>query len=291
MPMIKVFLRAGLGNQIFMIFATVAYALEHNIPYKIISFLNKTTCGKPTYWDTILQGFKNNVDTNISQPIARSNVHQEPDFSYTTIPAEYATKPSNTVLYGFFQSPKYFEKHYEKIIEIMQLRKQIADVKEENKNYFKKKTICLHFRLGDYIYLQQNHCITKPDYYIHALTTLSNELKSKGENIEDYDILYFAQQGDEDKINTFLKVITNITGFRLNMIKVDDSIPDWKQMLMMSSCNHFIIANSTFSWFGAYFSNTPGKIVMRPSVWFGPNLINTHNIKDLFPNNWQVIYT
>ena len=55
-------------------------------------------------------------------------------------------------------------------------------------------------------------------------------------------------------------------------MKVDDNIPDWKQMLIMANCDANIIANSTFSWWGAYFNKNPKKIVCYPNVWFGQSI-------------------
>lgn len=55
----------------------------------------------------------------------------------------------------------------------------------------------------------------------------------------------------------------------------------------MSLCNHNIIANSTFSWWGAYFNINPEKIVCYPNVWFGSECNNS--TQDLFPKNWVKI--
>ena len=55
----------------------------------------------------------------------------------------------------------------------------------------------------------------------------------------------------------------------------------------MSCCNHNIIANSSFSWWGAYLNDNKKKIVCYPSIWFG-ELIN-HDTRDLFPENWNKI--
>ena len=55
-------------------------------------------------------------------------------------------------------------------------------------------------------------------------------------------------------------------------------------MLLMSNCNHNLIANSTFSWWGAYFNSNTERKVCYPSVWFGPECRNS--TRDLFPENW-----
>ena len=77
--------------------------------------------------------------------------------------------------------------------------------------------------------------------------------------------------------------------FSIEPINICDcDIDDWKQMVLMSLCDHNIIANSTFSWWGAYFNTNPKKIVTYPSKWFGEKL-NHLNICDLFPIEWTQI--
>ena len=60
-------------------------------------------------------------------------------------------------------------------------------------------------------------------------------------------------------------------------------------MRLMSNCDHNIIANSSFSWWGAYFNQNKGKIVCYPSIWFGPVLKDKHFIRDLCPEEWVKI--
>jgi hypothetical protein len=69
--------------------------------------------------------------------------------------------------------------------------------------------------------------------------------------------------------------------------QADNNLDDWEQMILMSLCQHNIIANSTFSWWGAYFNNNPNKIVCYPETWFGKKA--RHNIKDLFLSDWKMI--
>ena len=98
--------------------------------------------------------------------------------------------------------------------------------------------------------------------------------------------MYFCEKDDNvevlDKINE-LRIVFPECSF----IKAPDNADDWKQLLMMSCCKHHIIANSTFSWWGAYFNSNEDKIVCYPDPWFGPNL--KHNVDDLFPDTWTRI--
>ena len=68
--------------------------------------------------------------------------------------------------------------------------------------------------------------------------------------------------------------------------EVSDNIQDWEQLLLMSICRHNIIANSSFSWWGAYFNSSfDDKIVCYPKKWFG-RALSQHNLKDLCPKKW-----
>ena len=76
-------------------------------------------------------------------------------------------------------------------------------------------------------------------------------------------------------------------------IKVDDSISDWKQLLLMSGCNYNIIANSSYSWWAAYMNTNEEKIVCYPDIWFGPKILcnrsHDEHMKDMFPYDWICI--
>ena len=71
----------------------------------------------------------------------------------------------------------------------------------------------------------------------------------------------------------------------MEILICDYNIEDYEQMLLMSLCQHNIIANSSFSWWGGYFNNNLEKNVCYPSVWNG----STNETQDLFPENWNKI--
>ena len=77
--------------------------------------------------------------------------------------------------------------------------------------------------------------------------------------------------------------------FKLRDILWTFQLTDWEELLLMSCCQHNIIANSSFSWWGAYLSNNPIQITCYPSKWFGPLLTNKNDTSDLFPPTWSCI--
>ena len=135
----------------------------------------------------------------------------------------------------------------------------------------------MHFRMGDYKGKPEYHPILPFEYYNNAL---SHILSTQGEN---YTILVFCEK--EDELN--VKQIVSRLNAKMRVEYVDFDIPDWKQMLMMSYCDINIIANSTFSWWGAYLNDSSEKIVLYPTVWFGYKIVS--EVLDLFPKNWRKI--
>ena len=151
----------------------------------------------------------------------------------------------------------------------------------KNKEDF-NNVISLHFRLGDYKNLQHCHPLATYEYYKNSL----NFIKNKDSTNTQYKVLFFCENDDIDdvtnKINNLEKEFPHYT-----FVRGDNSLEDWEQLLLMSCCHHNIIANSSFSWWGAYFNSRADKIVCFPSVWFGPSCEN--DTKDLCPPEWNII--
>jgi hypothetical protein len=278
-------INSGLGNQLFMIFALISYCIDNLTNYVI--YYDETKMR--TYWDTILDSFKDYI-RNEKDMDKSLTVYEEPHFHYKTIPEI----SGDFLIKGYCQSDKYFKHNFQTIKSIMKLEEKQQNVKDEyGVKYFTKRTIALHFRIGDYVGLQGFHCIKQPKYYINSITKMIEQLKDKDDNISKYDILYFCQHTDNHIVNQYLAIFREtFKDVTLNFVKIDDNISDWKQLLIMSQCDHFIIANSTFSWFGAYLSdnyhNKHNAIVCYPHVWFGPYYAS-HNTSDLCPTDWIAV--
>jgi hypothetical protein len=271
----------GLGNQIFQIFATISYAIKSKNQFK---FLNLSTLGsgsetiRNTFWNSFFNRLKPFLINSIPQPI---HVIREKGFSFKQLPINEMIG-MNCIICGYFQSYKYFHENYEMICRIIGLEKMKAElIKKLNLEHeYLNKCVSMHFRLGDYKKLQDYHPLATYEYYKNAL----NFIKKK--SIEPYNILYFCEDADIDDV--ILKINSLENEFpEYKFIRGDNRLADWEQMLFMSCCHHNIIANSSFSWWGAYFNSSSDKIVCYPSVWFGE--IAKKNTNDLCPPEWNKI--
>lgn len=276
--MITCNLMGGLGNQIFQIFATISYAIKSRNNFKFLA-LEKlgegSTTVRYTFWETFFSNLKPFLIKDL--PIVLSI--KENGFPFTELPIE-KMKDKNVIINGYFQSYKYFEPNYSIICRLIGLDKMKSDLlnklkldKEDLKNY-----ISIHFRLGDYKKNKEFHPITTYEYYERSL----NYIKKCNPNI-NFNISYFCEEEDiEDVLFKIGRLKEKFPNYNFN--RDNNILEDWEQMLLMSCLHHNIIANSSFSWWGAYFNSNPTKIVCFPSVWFGEKAnINT---KDLCPTNW-----
>ena len=280
--MIYIELMGGLGNQLFQIFCGLAYSFENKIPFKInnnkpdkVSPLDNIS-KRPTYWDNFLINLsKFTYNNNINLPVYREKTF----FKYDKIPVI----AQDFKLFGYYQSYKYFETQYKNIIKLIGLEERKTQIFEKNKALFigNKKPISLHFRIGDYVKNETLHPILNINYYIKSISFF----KDKINNIERNNyILIFGEFKDKEKIEQNIQKI-NVEFPNLEILICDYNIIDYEQMLLMSLCQHNIIANSSFSWWAAYFNNNSEKIVCYPNVWNG----STKDTQDLFPINWNKI--
>jgi hypothetical protein len=282
--MITVKLQGGLGNQLFQIFTTIAHAFDCNeqfffiysetLPYGIL---------RPTYWNNFLQHLK--IYTVTPPPFGKMvTTFNEPAFHYTGPPPHPTNKDHILMLDGYFQTPKYFAKHLAKINEMIQLVPQLENQKITSPIWI-SEACSLHFRLGDYTDKQDYHTVLPIGYYINSI----NQLLLRDPTIKH--ILVFNEAVDRETVDSvYLEPLKGVYK-HLVFHRINYAISDWQQILMMALCRHNIIANSTFSWWGAFFGqnrngNGNNKIVFYPNhQWFGPRLSH-HQLHDMFPSEW-----
>jgi hypothetical protein len=174
----------------------------------------------------------------------------------------------NVDLLGYFQSEKYF-KHIEKDIrsDFSFSQDLVNDCSEFiNTVSSNREVISIHVRRGDYLNLQSFHPTPPVEYYSESLKKFPN-----------LPVLIFSDDV-EWCLNQHL--------FDDDRFLVSQQNPADFDLCLMSMCSHHIIANSSFSWWGAWLSNS--KNVIAPKTWFGPSLLH-FNIKDLYVNTWELI--
>lgn len=275
--MIYVYLQGGLGNQLFQIFTTIAYSLKHKIPFKLPSKKNDLTSPygsiykRPLYFENFLSKLKPFLCSNFEHKV----LYRERDHSYTKIPVY----KDNILLYGYFQSYKYFDEYKNSILKFIDIKTSKTIIKK-NQNW--NNTISIHFRIGDYIHKTSAHPILSMEYYIKSLRHIIEKT-----NKDDWRVIYFFEKKDIEQVSSNIAILKEKFP-SLIFQKPFENLQDWEEMLSMSCCTHNIIANSTFSWWGAYLNENNDKIVCYPSVWFGQMLSN-HCTKDLFLNDWKKI--
>jgi len=280
--MITCNLMGGLGNQIFQIFATISFAMKSRNAFK---FLDVKQLGggsstvRYTFWDTFFANLKPFLMKDLPSNI---KVIRENGFPYNNIPMTDLIL-SDVMIYGYFQSYKYFEENYSTICRLIGLGKMKDTLLSnlELSNEYLSNCVSMHFRIGDYKNLQHFHPLTTALYYERAVQHITDKYPNN-----DFTILYFCEDNDIDDVLEIITLLMNKFP-KHTFIRGKNILEDWEQMLLMSCCHHNIIANSSFSWWSAYFNFHTDKIVCYPSVWFA----ETANIdtRDLCPSNWTKI--
>jgi len=279
-------LRGGLGNQLFQIYTTIAQAYDINSSFFFpnVYELKGSVTNRYTYWDS----FFSNLKPFLLDPLLvdKNNivVLKEKAFTYNTIqfpvslPLHILDKKI-FMLQGYYQSPKYFDMYFQTINKLLKIDE--IKVKLTNK-YFQlineDSLVSMHFRLGDYKKLPEHYVILSIDYYRAALNRIliANKLTK---------VLYFCEEPDLEEVEAIIAILKTEFSM-LTFVRADPDLEDWEQLILMSLCRHNIIANSTFSWWGAYLNIYKQKMVVCPSAWFGIKLEQSHLLKDLYPDKW-----
>ena len=308
----------GLGNQLFQIFALLAYALKYKTPFYFSAEPIHHGQRKRTYWETpLLQSLRPFVKKSNQTP-PPAQILTEQGFHYQALPYY---EQAHVKLFGYFQSYKYFEDQQANICKLIRLKETQAHIKTKTQ-YDYTKTLAVHFRVGDYVQLPNHHPLMTLEYYTQALRKFiqaqaqAEQTQAQAQQHQPWPILYFCEQNDQPYVETqFIQKLQAQPEFqgKFTFQCIDHQLADWEQMIVMSLCPHQIIANSTFSWWGAYLGGHPPRPpcsrsddytsasaqahrgawgvspqVYYPSTWFGPAM-GYKNMTDLFPPHWQQI--
>jgi hypothetical protein len=284
--MVIVQLIGGLGNQLFQYALARRIAHMHNVPLKLDLY------GFESYklHKYSLQHFNIREDfaspdeiarfKNKSGVLARLATKFKPYYECSVVHERFFHFDSNMLkvsknvyLEGYWQSEKYF-KDIEDIIRREFIVKHKIDAENEQiaKHISSVRAISLHIRRGDYVSntaTNQIHGTCSLEYYHQAIDII----------IKKVDKPYFFVFSD----NSEWAKKNIIIDYPITFVDHNNADKNYEDMRLMSLCKHHIIANSSFSWWGAWLCTNPDKIIIAPRKWFNNQDINT---TDLIPEKW-----
>lgn len=254
-------LTGGLGNQMFQ----YAYGRSRELR------------GKKIVFDTsFFHGHKAARDTAREFQLDKFNLETQAEFSARRHPGRDFWRRAGRRLKiagdGYWQNEKYFADFGDALRREFTLR---ASWSAAARAMVEKITGCeavsVHLRRGDYVTDPQTrayHGVCAPDYYDQAIKIMKKRLSAP---------TFFIFSDDPEYVRK------NFSGPEFILVSAP-GISDPEDLLLMSSCRHHIIANSSFSWWGAWLNPQPGKIVVAPEKWF-----NNKNAEIILPVSWLKI--
>lgn len=207
----------------------------------------------------------------------RESVYREPHFHFD--PAFFSLAGEEILLDGYFQSPRYFEGVEELLRERFQPKASLTDTAA----YWAAKigaspcSISLHVRRGDYLHAAASavHVALDRSYYDRAVALIQDLVGPEAE--------FFLFSDDTDFVAEAFADLPHAHVVR------SDPLAPWEDMFLMARCRHNIIANSSYSWWGAWLNTNEGKRVIAPARWFTPDKLAACNVLDLYPDDWILL--
>jgi hypothetical protein len=200
-------------------------------------------------------------------------MYKEPSFSFDE---KVLNLKSPAFVRGFFQSYKYFIGYENLIRNLFIFPATLAEInKSVLTNIKQTQSISVHIRRGDYVNdatTNQYHGVCNLNYYLKGISLLTG-------NSDSFTLFFFSDDCD------WVKEQFKDLPFSKQFIDHNTGENSWNDMLLMSSCQHNIIANSSFSWWAAWLNSNPDKKVVAPKKWFveSEEKIDTSN---LTPPEW-----
>ncbi len=291
--MIIVKLMGGLGNQMFQYAAGRRLAEKHSTTLKLdLAEFEKNKLRRYSLycfhiWEHIatkneISSIKDNSHNILNQLKQKINKRLDLKYyrkgnyiieKYFNFDASILTCPNNILLKGYWQSEKYFAD----ISDILQREFVVKYQQDPQSQRFAEliqstESVSLHVRRTDYVQnalTNQIHGTCDQDYYDHSVGYISDRVSNP-------HFFVFSDEPQWAKDNLKL-------GFPTTIVDCNDASRNYEDLRLMSMCQHNIIANSSFSWWGGWLNSNPEKLVIAPQKWFNDE---TRNTQDIIPEQW-----
>jgi SAM-dependent methyltransferase len=240
----------NLGNQLFEIASTIGLAAKHGHDYQFPEWAYQKFFIGPIPTGQLP-----------GTPVLNEQLYHNHDWPIK--------RGENYDLKGWLQSEKYWENVEPQIRKLFTFQEELAaGVRNRFAAAFKKPTIAISIRRGDYV--------DNPNYELLPVTYYIQALLHHFPNWQDYNIIFFSDDLPYCRIH--FECLQNAW--------FTDGLNAIEQLCLMSMCNHFIIANSTFSWWGAYLGEKEETKIIRPAYLFAGPLLAKNDAKDFYPDRW-----
>jgi hypothetical protein len=194
----------------------------------------------------------------------------EPVFNYVE-DWPYIGENENVDIKGYLQSEKYwkpYEKEVRNMLSFQEGFKHSVRRYFDSKKVFEKTTIAISIRRGDYV--------GNPNYELLPITYYILALFEHFPNWRQCNVVVFSDDIPYCKVHFDC----------LDNVFFSENNSDIEDLCLMSQCDHFIISNSTFSWWGAYIGEKKYSKIVRPNYLFAGHLLKANDFKDFYPERW-----
>lgn len=279
--MVTVQLTGGLGNQMFQYAAGAALARRHGVPL----CLDLSELAHDRLRDYMLDRYRLSDTVEIGDqttPFIMLRLARLVSFGGLYVEPHYHFDPGflncgrDSRLYGYFQSERYFDGMAETLRDHFALKEPLSSSAASLSQKIEQApvSVSLHVRRGDYVSdetTRKVHGSVGDDYYRRAVALMSRLHGDKA--------VFFIFSDDPDYADKAFSFFPD-----RHVVRGSDS--PHEDMHLMARCNHHIIANSSFSWWGAWLNPDPEKIVIAPRLWFARDTQLKKNTVDLYPQGW-----
>jgi hypothetical protein len=178
---------------------------------------------------------------------------------------------NNLYIYGYFQSESYFFDNRKEIKKILKVKSLIKKPEQEYLNLImEEESIAISLRLGKDYFESKNLNVCDDKFYLDSLKVMLNTVGNK-------NIFVFS-----DEVIKAKALLKNFNHY--NITYIENQSPT-QSLRLMYNCSHFIIPNSSFSWWGAYLSDFEDKLIIAPHRWYNYK----ENVQDIYSNKMKRI--
>ena len=155
---------------------------------------------------------------------------------------------------GYFQLPLYFDEYKDELLDIFSFKNISSKNIELANKMHEEESVSLHIRRGDYLNSPSVYGLCTEDYYIKAIQLIKEKVANP---------YFYIFSNDACWSSDFAKSL----GIKFFLVSYNYGVNSYQDMYLMSQCKHNILANSTFSWWGAYLNTYENSIKIAPKIW------------------------